>query len=76
MCARAGFPQDGGSAHECPGLRSFAPVLCQTEAGGSRLPAAEDAPAPSYELERIPHRDFVDLVMRYDQVPSAAPLLM
>lgn len=39
-----------------------------------RLPA-EDAPAASYELERIPHRDFVDLVMRYDQVPSAAPLV-
>ncbi len=35
----------------------------------------EQEAAPSYELERRPHRDFVELVMRYDRVPDAAPLV-
>ena len=39
-----------------------------------RLPD-DEAAAPSFSLERRPHPDFVELVMRYAQVPSAAPLI-
>ena len=38
-----------------------------------RLP--DDGAAPSFSLERRPHPDFVELVLRYSQVPSAAPLV-
>ena len=37
-----------------------------------RLP---ETAAPTFALERRPHADFVELVMRYEQVPSAAPLV-
>jgi len=37
-----------------------------------RLP---EAAVPAFALERRPHADFVELVMRYEQVPSAAPLV-
>ena len=30
---------------------------------------------PTFALERRPHADFVELVMRYAQVPSASPLV-
>ena len=39
-----------------------------------RLPDA-GAAAPTFSLERHPHPDFVELVMRYAQVPSATPLV-
>ncbi len=39
-----------------------------------RLPD-DEAAAPTFSLERRPHPDFVELVMRYAQVPSAAPLV-
>jgi murein DD-endopeptidase MepM/ murein hydrolase activator NlpD len=39
-----------------------------------RLPD-DGAAAPSFALERRPHPDFVELVMRYEQVPSATPLV-
>ena len=39
-----------------------------------RLPD-NGAVAPSFSLERRPHPDFVELVMRYEQVPSATPLV-
>ena len=39
-----------------------------------RLPDAGVA-APTFSLERRPHADFVELVMRYEQVPSATPLV-
>ena len=31
--------------------------------------------APSFTVERHPHQDFVELVLHYDEVPSAAPLV-
>ncbi len=37
-----------------------------------RLPEAD---VPTFALERRPHADFVELVLRYEQVPSAAPLV-
>ena len=39
-----------------------------------RLPDA-GAAAPTFSLERRSHADFVELVMRYAQVPSATPLV-
>ena len=39
-----------------------------------RLPD-DGAAAPTFDLERRPHADFVELVMRYEQVPSATPLV-
>ena len=39
-----------------------------------RLPDA-GAAAPTFSLERRSHADFVELVMRYTQVPSATPLV-
>lgn len=39
-----------------------------------RLPRA-GAAAPTFSLERRPHPDFVELVLHYAQVPSAAPLV-
>ena len=39
-----------------------------------RLPD-DGAAAPTFSLERRPHPDFVELVMRYAQVPSATPLV-
>ena len=39
-----------------------------------RLPD-DGAAAPTFSLERRPHADFVELVMRYAQVPSAMPLV-
>ena len=39
-----------------------------------RLPD-DGAAAPSFSLERRPHPDFVELVMHYTKVPSAAPLV-
>ena len=39
-----------------------------------RLPD-DGAAAPPFALERRPHPDFVELVMRYEQVPSATPLV-
>ena len=39
-----------------------------------RLPD-DGAAAPPFALERRPHPDFVELVMRYEQVPSAMPLV-
>ena len=39
-----------------------------------RLPD-DGAAAPTFALERRPHPDFVELVMRYEQVPSATPLV-
>ena len=39
-----------------------------------RLPD-DGAAVPSFSLERRPHPDFVELVMRYAQVPSASPLV-
>ena len=39
-----------------------------------RLPD-DGAAAPPFDLERRPHPDFVELVMRYEQVPSATPLV-
>ena len=39
-----------------------------------RLPDA-GAAAPPFSLERRSHADFVELVMRYSQVPSATPLV-
>ncbi len=33
------------------------------------------AAVPTFALERRPHEDFVELVMRYEQVPSATPLV-
>ena len=39
-----------------------------------RLPD-DEAAAPPFALERRPHPDFVELVMRYEQVPSATPLV-
>lgn len=39
-----------------------------------RLPD-EGAAAPTFSLERRPHADFVELVLRYAEVPSAAPLV-
>ena len=39
-----------------------------------RLPD-DGAAAPSFSLDRRPHPDFVELVLRYAQVPSAAPLV-
>ena len=39
-----------------------------------RLPD-DGAGVPNFSLERRPHPDFVELVMRYAQVPSAAPLV-
>lgn len=39
-----------------------------------RLPA-DGAAVPSFSLDRRPHPDFVELVLRYAQVPSAAPLV-
>ena len=37
-----------------------------------RLP---EPAVPTFALERRPHVDFVELVMRYEQVPSATPLV-
>ncbi len=37
-----------------------------------RLP---ETAVPTFALERRPHADFVELVMRYERVPSAAPLV-
>lgn len=39
-----------------------------------RLPS-DGAAAPSFSLDRRAHPDFVELVLRYAQVPSAAPLV-
>ena len=39
-----------------------------------RLPD-DGAAVPTFALERRPHADFVELVMRYAQVPSAMPLV-
>ena len=39
-----------------------------------RLPD-DGAAAPTFSLERRSHADFVELVMRYSQVPSATPLV-
>ena len=39
-----------------------------------RLPD-DGAAVPSFSLERRPHPDFVELVMHYEQVPSATPLV-
>ncbi len=39
-----------------------------------RLPD-DGAAAPTFSLERRPHTGFVELVMRYARVPSAAPLV-
>ncbi len=39
-----------------------------------RLPD-DGAAAPSFSLDRRAHPDFVELVLRYSQVPSAAPLV-
>ena len=38
-----------------------------------RVPDDEVVSAPGFVVERRPHQNFVDLVMRYDEVPSAAP---
>ena len=39
-----------------------------------RLPG-DGAAVPTFALERRPHADFVELVMHYTKVPSAAPLV-
>ena len=52
-------------------------IRARDPAGGTafaicRLP---ETAVPTFALERRPHEDFVELVMRYEQVPSATPLV-
>ena len=58
---------------------SYWRIRAQDPAGAAafavcRLPD-DGAAAPSFSLERRPHADFVELVMRYAKVPSAMPLV-